>query len=498
MNTNMLYYGDNLDVLRRYIKDESVDLIYLDPPFNSNANYNVLFAEHDGSRAAAQIKAFEDTWRWDQAAAQAYQEIVDEGGKVSQALQAFRMFLGDSDMLAYLAMMAPRLIELRRVLKATGSIYLHCDPTASHYLKMLLDAIFSAKNFRREIIWSLETVSGYKSLANNWIRCHDTILYYCKDDNHVFFKKEYLPHKPEYIERFKHIDESGRRYRDDRADNRRQYLDKTPGRLVGDTWNDIMSFQQASTSAELLGYPTQKPEALLERIIKASSNEGDVILDPFCGCGTAIAAAQRLNRHWIGIDITHLAITLMKHRLQDAFAGQVSYRVIGEPVSLPDAETLAASDPYQFQWWALGLVGARPAEGKKGADQGIDGRLYFHDESDGSKTKQVIFSVKAGHLAAGHVRDLHGVIDREQAAIGVLLSFQEPTQPMRTEAASAGFYDSPGWNKRYPRLQILTIADLLSGKCIDMPPIHQVNATFKKAPKAKDNGKEQEQITLDD
>lgn len=246
-----------------------------------------------------------------------------------------------------------------------------------------------------------------------------------------------------------------------------------------------------------LGYPTQKPVALLERIVRASSNPGDTILDPFCGCGTSIAAAQRLGRHWIGIDITHLAITLMKHRLKDAFGDQAVYRVIGEPVSLPDAETLAASDPYQFQWWALGLVGARPAEGKKGADQGIDGRLYFHDESDGSKTKQVIFSVKAGHLAAGHVRDLHGVIDREQAAIGVLLSFQEPTQPMRTEAASAGFYDSLGWNKRYPRLQILTIADLLSGKGIEMPPLHQVSVTFKKAPKAKSSDEQMAQLSLD-
>jgi hypothetical protein len=236
---------------------------------------------------------------------------------------------------------------------------------------------------------------------------------------------------------------------------------------------------------ERLGYPTQKPEALLERIIKASSNEGDLVLDPFCGCGTTIAVAQRLNRRWIGIDITHLAVTLIKHRLRDAFGDQVSYKVIGEPVSLPDAETLAKQDPYQFQWWALGLVGARPVEQKKGADKGIDGRLYFHDEGEGGKTKQVVLSVKAGHTGVAHIRDLRGVIERENAEIGVLITMEEPTQPMRTEAANAGFYHSPGWNKNYPKLQILSVSDLLAGRGIDMPPLQYVNKTFKKAPRAK-------------
>jgi SAM-dependent methyltransferase len=242
----------------------------------------------------------------------------------------------------------------------------------------------------------------------------------------------------------------------------------------------------SSQSAERLGYPTQKPEALLERIISASSNEGDLVLDPFCGCGTTIAVAQRLNRQWIGIDITHLAITLMKHRLRDAFGEEIAktYQTIGEPTSLPDAETLAAEDPYQFQWWALGLVGARPVEQKKGSDKGIDGRLYFHDEVEGGKTKQVILSVKAGNTNVAHLRDLRGVVEREQAEIGVLITMQEPTQPMRAEAAGAGFYHSPGWNKDYPKLQILTVAELLEGKGIDMPPLGQVNRTFKKAPSA--------------
>ena len=242
-------------------------------------------------------------------------------------------------------------------------------------------------------------------------------------------------------------------------------------------WTDIPPLN--SQAAERLGYPTQKPEALLERIIKASSSAGDTVLDPFCGCGTAIAVAQRLNRNWIGIDVTHLAVTLIKHRLATAFGGAAKFKVVGEPTKLPDAETLAETDPYQFQWWALGLVGARPADQKKGADKGIDGRIYFHDEHEGGKTKQIILSVKAGKTSAPHVRDLRGVVDREKAAIGVLLTLQEPTKPMRTEAASAGFYDSP-WGTRHPHLQILTVGEVLAGKQIDAPASRDVR-TFKKA-----------------
>ena len=259
-----------------------------------------------------------------------------------------------------------------------------------------------------------------------------------------------------------------------------------PGVALQDLWVDIPPI--SSKAAETLGYPTQKPEALLERIITSCTNEGDVVLDPFCGCGTAIAAAQRLKRLWIGIDITHLAIALVRHRLRGAFGKSLKYSVIGEPVSLPDAETLAASEPFQFQCWALGLVGARPTEPRKGADRGIDGRLYFHDEGKPTTTKQIMLSVKAGHTGVSHVRDLRGVLDREKAQIGVLISLQEPTQPMRAEAASAGFYEAPSWvGKRYPRIQLLTIAELLGSKGIDYPPEHaRKDATYKEAPKAKD------------
>jgi site-specific DNA-methyltransferase (adenine-specific) len=530
---NTLYYGDNLDILRLHIPDETVDLIYLDPPFNSKATYNVLFGEQNGSQAAAQIKAFDDTWTWDQSAALAYQEVVETGGQVSQAMQAFRTLLGHSNLLAYLSMMAPRLVELRRVLKATGSLYLHCDPTASHYLKLLLDAVFGPGCFQNEIIWKrTSTKSDHRQGATNWPRVHDVILYYQREGAPKgHFQQPFGPYDDEYIKKFyRHTDPDGRayaldnlaapgagsrghpqyefmgvtrywRYSQDKmerllAEGRivqtrpgavpryKRYLDEMPGVPIPDIWTDIGLLQ--GQSRERLGYPTQKPEALLERIIQASSNKGDLVLDPFCGCGTTVAVAQRLKRRWIGIDITHLAIGLMRHRLRDTFGEEIEreYKVVGEPISVPDAQALAESDPYQFQWWALGLVGARPVEQKKGADKGIDGRLYFHDDAKG-KTKQVILSVKAGSTGRAHMHELRGVVEREQAEIGVLITMQEPTQPMRAEAASAGFYHSPGWNTDHPRLQILTVAELLRGKGIDMPPLRQVSTTFRRAPRSR-------------
>lgn len=517
---NTLYYGDNLEILKQYIKDESVDLVYLDPPFNSDQEYNMLFAEQDGTRSAAQIKAFKDTWRWDEGSARTYQQVVETGPEhVSRALQSFRTFLGENDMLAYLSMMAPRLVELRRILKPTGSIYLHCDPAASHYLKLLMDSVFGPENFRNEIIWQ-RTRGHYDTRLTRFGAVHDVIFFYARSKERRFnrLRSERPDNAPKTHDLYRHTD--GKLYRKDNcrapggrgpryewnghiqnwrftqeesqrleAEGRIVYsrtgmprllrpLDLTKGWTVQDVWVDIDS--PNSGSAEILGYPTQKPEALLERIINASSNEGDVVIDPFCGCGTAVAVAQKLKRHWIGIDITHLAITLIRHRLMDSH-GKVEYEVIGEPVSLPDAKALAGQDPYQFQWWALGLVGARPVEQKKGADKGIDGRLYFHDGP--KKTKQIILSVKSGHVSVKDVRDLRGVIERERAEMGVLIALEPSTQPMKTEAASAGFYKSP-WGT-HARLQILTIQQLLEGKRIDYPPSQQVNVTFKKAPKAK-------------
>lgn len=523
---NILYYGDNLDVLRRYVKDETVDLVYLDPPFKSNQDYNVLFDEQNGTRSKAQIKAFEDTWRWDQESAEAYQEIVENGpASVSKAMQAFRQMLGTNDMLAYLSMMAPRLVELRRVMKPTGSIYLHCDPTASAHLRLLMDAVFGPENFRNEIIW--KRTSGHSD-AQRCGNVHDTVIFYTKSETYTW-NITFQAYDPEYVERYyRYKDADGRRWMSadlsasglsgggyeyewkgikglwrcpistmERLDKGgkiyytrngiprvKRYLDEASGMPLQDIWGDVQALR--SWHVERVDYATQKPEALLERIIKTSSNEGEVVLDPFCGCGTAVVVAQRSNRRWIGIDVTHLAITLIKHRLKSAFGDKVSYKVVGEPVALPDAKTLAEQDPYQFQWWALGLVGARPVEQKKGADKGIDGRLYFHDEPSGGKTKQIVISVKSGGTGVKDIRDLRGVVEREKAEIGVLITMQEPTKPMRTEAASAGFYDSP-WNKRYPRLQILTVLELIEGKGIDYPRL--ANQTFKKAPKAKNEVK---------
>jgi DNA modification methylase len=541
---NQLFYGDNLDVLRRYIKDDSVDLVYLDPPFKSNQDYNVLFAEKDGTAAAAQFRAFEDTWEWNQDAAGMYEQLVESGGRVSDVMQAFRRFLGTNDMLAYLTMMAPRLVELRRVLKSTGSIYLHCDPTASHYLKLLMDAVFGPNDFRNEITWKRRVgMSSAVHESNRFGVCTDIILFYAKSEA-ALFHPQYNRNTAEYQEyietRFTSVDENGRRFQPTSLVNpahrpnliyeykgyqppphgwmisrekmeqwdkdgklyfpknkdgrirRKSYADELKGMPIQNLWTDIAELN--SQAQERLGYPTQKPEALLERIVKASSAEGELVLDPFCGCGTAVAVAERLKRRWIGIDITHLAIGLIKSRLRDAFGAEVAktYTVVGEPTSLPDAAELAQDDPYQFQWWALGLVGARRAEQKKGADHGIDGRLFFHDEGGTGKTKQILLSVKAGHVTVSQLRDLRGVIDREKADIGVLLCLEDVTKPMRTEAASAGFYKSPWGN--HPRLQILTIAELFEGKGIDYP--HPAgNLTFKRAPKAETPMPEQMELT---
>jgi len=475
MADNVLYYGDNLDILRRYIGDESVDLIYLDPPFKSEQNYNVLFVEQNGSRAAAQIKAFGDTWRWDQTAARSYRELVEGGPEhVSLVMQGLRKFLQESDMMAYVSMMAPRLLELRRVLKASGSVYLHCDPTASHYLKLIMDAVFQPGNFRNEVIWGYRTGGVSK---RTFAKKHDTILFYSKTKDYTFQRQYY---KSWQMKRYNY----SAKYPEYFDEEKKMWYHKA---VCRDVWEDINPI--GTSAKERLSYPTQKPEALLERIIRGSSNEGDVVLDPFCGCGTAVVVAERLKRRWLGIDITHLAVALMKHRLRDTFGAKAKYKVVGEPVSLPDARTLAETDRYQFQWWALGLVGARPAEGKKGADRGIDGRLFFHDEADSkkAKTKQIVLSVKSGKVGVKNVRDLRGVVEREKAEMGVLISMEEPTGPMRREAASEEFYKSPWREKAYPQLQIRTVEELLKGKGIECPPLGQVNVTFKKAPKGGGN-----------
>lgn len=263
---------------------------------------------------------------------------------------------------------------------------------------------------------------------------------------------------------------------------------------MGDVWTDIAPLN--SQAAERLGFQTQKPEALLDRITEASTDPGDVVLDPFCGCGSAVASAHRLQRRWIGIDITFLARYLVEQRLVNRFGSEVkkTYVTVGEPTSLDDAARLAAEDPYQFQWWALGLVGARRDDQKKGADKGIDGRLLFHDEGPRARTKQIIISVKAGmNVGRREVHELRGVIDRERADIGVLISMKRPTRPMREEAATAGFYESP-WGK-HPRIQLITVEDLLGGRAIDYPKA-AANVTVQRAPRYRKPRADQQELAL--
>jgi len=540
---NRLYFGDNLDILRDHIADESVDLIYLDPPFNSNASYNVLFAEKNGTRSRAQITAFEDTWHWGYESEYAYQDVVTNGPqKLADLLQAMRSFLADNDMMAYLVMMAQRMVELHRVLKSTGSIYLHCDPTASHFLKLIMDAVFGLANFRNEIVWKrTHAHSGGKRYGP----VHDILLFYSKSERPVW-NSQHTGYSATYVDRFfRYQDSDGRRYRatiltgsgrrsgasgrpwrgidptlinrhwaipgyirpllglDSDADVQaaldaldaagrilwptkagampsfKQYLEDMEGVKLQDIWTDLPPL--SSQAKERLGYPTQKPETLLERILEASSSEADLVLDPFCGCGTTIAVAERLKRRWIGIDITHLAISLMRHRLQDTFGNELRpYEVIGDPKDVPSARALAEQDRFQFEWWALGLVDARPAQDKrKGADQGVDGYIKFFDGE--SKAKSIAVQVKSGHVGSSHIRDLKGVIDRENAAIGLLITLEEPTTAMVREAVSAGFYSPELYpNLQYPKLQILTISQLLNGEQPDYPHMGMVT-TFKTA-----------------
>ena len=536
---NKLFFGDNLFILQEHVEDESVNLVYLDPPFNSVANYDVLFTEQSGAPSPAPVTAFEETSHWGEEAEEVYYDLIHDAPEALISLMSsLREFLGESDVLAYLTMMAPRLMELHRVLKQTGSLYLHCDATASHYLKVLLDAIFDESNFVNEVIWKRSSTHSDRSQgAKHFGRVHDTLLVYAKSPAYVW-NQLYEKHTDEYLaSRYKYVEpETGRRYRLDNitgpggaargnplyevmgvtrywrysrekmralieagrivqtkpgtVPQYKRYLDESPGKPLQDLWDDLPPIN--SQAKERLGYPTQKPEALLERIISTSSNEGDLVLDPFCGCGTTVSVAERLRRRWVGVDVTHLAISLIKNRLHDSFASQLApYEVIGEPEDVQSAAALAADGLdglYQFQWWAVGLVGGRPAQDKRqGQDSGVDGLIYFFDDNS-STAKKLIIQVKSGAVRSSDIRDLKGVLEREGAPIGAFLTLKPPTREMKTEALSAGFYEPefyPG--QRFPRLQILTIEELLSGARLLYPQLGL--ATFKKAAR---KGKEQQ------
>jgi len=506
--TNRLYYGDNLEVLREHIADASVDLIYLDPPFNSNAGYNVLFHQPTGAATEASIEAFDDTWKWGEASKHA---LLDIAGGTNQPLkvmmEAMHSGIGENPMMAYLAMMAVRLVELHRVLKDTGSLYLHCDPTASHYLKLVLDAVFGAENFRNEIVWLRSLPKGLAQ--TRYSSSHDVIFFYNRSGN-ATWHPGHLPHSEEYLRRYNLVDEAtGRRFQatsllnpnPDRpnltyefgghrkvwrwtrermaeADSKgliyhppnggvpreKRFLDEQEGVPLGDVWTDIPPIN--SQAQERLGYPTQKPRALLERIIAASSNPGDMVLDPFCGCGTAVDAAQKFGRQWIGIDVTHLAIGMIEDRMRSGYPG-IEFETIGVPRDLASAERLAADDKHQFQQWACWHVGGYPRD-KKGGDKGVDG--WFNYLTDDGKIAQGVISVKGGeHLNPGMVRDLGRVMERDHHKFGLFITAALPTKGVRDEIESHPLIETQ-WG-RFPAMQVVTIAQFFHGPKPALPPL---------------------------
>ncbi len=467
-NINKLFYGDNLDILKQHIPSESVDLIYLDPPFNSNAEYNILFKEPSGEQSTAQIQAFSDFWRWDYAARESYEYLTGNqvDNKIANLAEAFYKLLGKNDMNAYLFMMTRRLIELHRVLKPTGLLFLHCDPTASHYLKLVLDTIFGQKNFRNEIIWCY---SGGGIPKRDFPRKHDVIFRYSKSDDYFY--------TPDFKEYSKGTIQRGR------TQVKGKYFEaglRAEGTPVTDWWTDI-KYLHSPTDSERLGYPTQKSVALLKRIISTSTKKGDWVLDPFCGCGTAVVAAEDLERKWIGIDITWLAINLVKNRMRSMFPHS-NFVLEGEPKDLGGAKDLA-KNPYQFQWWALSLIGARPVgskpnnprEGKKGADEGVDGWLRFRI---GEEIESIVVQVKSGHVSVKDIRELRDTVPRQGAVMGILLTLENPTNEMIKEVKATDPYVIKSLHQTYPKIQILTIEQLLHGIKPDMP---QTASAFQQA-----------------
>jgi len=523
MDTSHLYFGDNLEVLREYVPSSSVDLVYLDPPFNSNRNYNVIFARDSRVTDAnhAQIQAFDDTWRWSPVTEEQYHEMLSGSvpSRTADVVRALHALLGENDAMAYLVNMAPRLVELHRVLKSNGSLYLHCDPTMSHYLKVLLDAIFGAEMYRSEIVWRRY---GSHNDAKGYGAVHDVILFYSKSRT-LIFNKQYVAYESAYVaERFRYSDPDGRRWMEQNLSSPnprpnltypytasngitydppangwkvtpenmaeldrlgklhypakvggrlrlKNYLDEGLGVPVQDVWSDITGI--GGTSPERLGYPTQKPVALLERILNASTTPDSVVLDPFCGCGTTIDAAQRLDRRWIGIDITYIAVDLIQKRLEHTYGPEVrsTYDVTGIPRDLASARSLFERSAFEFERWAVSLVQGTPNQ-KQVGDRGIDGVVRFHTDAKG-QTGRVLVSVKGGKsLAPTFARDLIGTVQNEKAEMGTLLTLAAPTRGIHDAVAHAGSYRWPVTGASFPRAQVLTVADLLTGHKMQAPP----------------------------
>jgi DNA modification methylase len=518
---NHLHYGDNLKVLREHVADASVDLIYLDPPFNSNRAYNVLF-NRDGHADAAQMQAFDDTWHWTTETESQYGECINGGVPydVADALGAFRTLLGENDAMAYLVNMAPRLVELRRVLKASGSLYLHCDPTMSHYLKVMLDAIFGPQNFRNEVVWQRTTSKGAASrrLPSN----HDVLLAYQRsgqatwNNDSAFIAYDEADLDEKTAGKYNKRESDGRLYRlsalEGPSDPRpnltyevmgvtrrwrwskermqqairdgivvqtkpgtvpqmKRYLDEMKGKPLGDVWADI--FPLNSQAVERLGYPTQKPVALVERVIALASGPDDVVLDPFCGCGTTIDAAVRQERRWIGIDVTYIAVDLIRKRLLDSYGPSIAatYDVTGIPQDLLGAHALADHSKFEFERWAVSLVDGTPNERQVG-DKGFDGLIRFHHSSGkGPADGKILVSVKGGkQLNPSMVQALDGALTTHKAHMGVFVSLNPVTRGMREIADRGGNYTWPSNGQHFPRIQILTVPELFQGKKVQSPP----------------------------
>ena len=483
-STNALFYGDNLDILRKHIADASVDLIYLDPPFNSNRSYNVLFKTRSGEDAQAQVEAFDDTWTWSQQAEAQYQELIGGGApvRVADAIEAMRRLLGSNDVLAYLVMMTARLVELHRVLKPTGTLWLHCDPTASHYLKVMLDAVFGGQtHYLNEIVWCYRDIGS--TTTDYFKRKHDVIFSYAKGSTWTH-NVQRGPIAPSTLKRYgPYFDSDGRiTYRALQKSNPgvfaklkgvpedldEVWLDKDRGAQLTDWWTDISALKRGFQEA--LGYPTQKPVALLERIIQTGTNPGDLVLDPFCGCGTTVDAAQKHGRRWIGIDVTYIAVDLIDKRLRATFGEEVAgtYKIHGIPHDLDAARALFAANPFDFERWAVSLVDGQPNQ-KQVGDKGIDGVIRFPIDNKTGVGRALVSVKGGGTVNPAMVRDLVGTVEQEKADMGVFICLSEPTKGMVEVANGSGSYAWPVDGRTFPKVQLITITQLLAGQRPKMP-----------------------------
>jgi len=479
LDHNSLYYGDCLEVLASWPAD-CVDLCYLDPPFNSNVNYNVLFGSDKATGRQAQVTAFSDTWDWDEAAVDRVMRLKNASAHIDrqQCMIGLHSILGDSGMLAYLAYMAERLTEIKRVVKPTGSVYLHCDPNASHYLKVVMDAIFAGKNFIDEIVWNYGTPSGGRVSGKKPVKTHDIILAYALDYGHHTYNKVYTSYSEKYIRNwFRHTetDETSgkkRRYQTRSRSGKiiRQYLDESPGVPLSNVWSDIKQlygsagwFPKTKAREEITGYPTQKPVELLQRIIKMASNPGELVLDPFCGCGTTVVAADGIGRDWVGIDISPFAVDLMMHRLGEGR----NITAYGMPADLESAGRLAREHPFEFEKWAISRVdGLIPNQRQRG-DEGVDGRGTLAIAPQQDSTNLVIAQVKGGKPSKSQFRDFLHAVERDNAAFGLFITLEPVPESWRPEARKAGSLQIGA--SRFPRVQCWSLRDHFDGTPPDLP-----------------------------